>query len=36
MGQFVISRRLKILGWLATAVMALAVVAMIVTWGSKQ
>jgi NRAMP (natural resistance-associated macrophage protein)-like metal ion transporter len=33
MGRFVITRRLKILGWLATAVMAVAVVAMIATWG---
>ena len=30
MGQFVISRRLKLLGWLATAVMAAAVAAMFV------
>jgi Mn2+/Fe2+ NRAMP family transporter len=34
MGQFVISRRLTILGWLATAVMALVVLAMIATWGN--
>ena len=33
MGQFVVSRRLKILGWLATGVMLLAVLAMFVTWG---
>ncbi len=33
MGQFVISRRLKLLGWLATGVMAIVVLAMIVTWG---
>ncbi len=32
MGQFVISPRLRIIGWLATAVMALAVLAMAVTW----
>jgi Mn2+/Fe2+ NRAMP family transporter len=32
MGSFVITRRLKILGWLATAVMMLAVVAMLATW----
>jgi NRAMP (natural resistance-associated macrophage protein)-like metal ion transporter len=32
MGQFVIKRRLKYLGWLATAVMAFAVLAMAVTW----
>jgi Mn2+/Fe2+ NRAMP family transporter len=30
MGQFVVTRRLKLLGWSATAVMALAVVAMLV------
>jgi NRAMP (natural resistance-associated macrophage protein)-like metal ion transporter len=32
MGQFVISLRHRIIGWLATAVMALAVLAMAVTW----
>jgi NRAMP (natural resistance-associated macrophage protein)-like metal ion transporter len=32
MGQFVITPRLRITGWLATAVMALAVLAMAVTW----
>ncbi|MCE9551400.1 MAG: divalent metal cation transporter [Betaproteobacteria bacterium] len=32
MGQFVITARLRIIGWLATAVMALAVLAMAVTW----
>ncbi len=32
MGQFVITRRLKILGWLATLMMALAVCAMFVTF----
>ncbi len=32
MGPFVITRRLRILGWLATFVMLLAVVAMFVTW----
>ncbi|GGC68547.1 iron transporter [Undibacterium terreum] len=31
MGQFVISTRLRILGWLATALMALAVIAMLFT-----
>jgi NRAMP (natural resistance-associated macrophage protein)-like metal ion transporter len=31
MGQFVIGRRLRVLGWLATAVMAMAVVAMVLT-----
>ena len=34
MGPFVITRRLKILGWLATAAMAVAVLAMLVTWGN--
>ncbi|HUX90763.1 MAG TPA: Nramp family divalent metal transporter [Gallionellaceae bacterium] len=33
MGPFVITRRLKILGWLATAIMAIVVFAMFVTWG---
>ncbi|MEO7729207.1 MAG: divalent metal cation transporter, partial [Burkholderiales bacterium] len=33
MGQFVVSRTLKRLGWLATGVMLLAVLAMFVTWG---
>jgi len=32
MGPFVITRRLRLLGWLATTVMALVVVAMIATW----
>jgi NRAMP (natural resistance-associated macrophage protein)-like metal ion transporter len=32
MGQFVITPRIQIIGWLATAVMALAVLAMAVTW----
>ncbi len=32
MGKFVITRRLKILGWLATAMMALAVVSMLATF----
>ena len=31
MGQFVIRRRLRHLGWLATATMAVAVIAMFVT-----
>jgi Mn2+/Fe2+ NRAMP family transporter len=31
MGRFVIRRRLRILGWLATGVMALAVAAMLLT-----
>jgi NRAMP (natural resistance-associated macrophage protein)-like metal ion transporter len=34
MGQFVVTRRLRILGWLATAVMALAVLGMVATWGN--
>ena len=34
MGPFVITRRLRILGWLATTVMALVVLAMIATWKS--
>ena len=33
MGQFVVSRRLRILGWLATGVMAVAALAMFATWG---
>jgi len=33
MGEFVISRRLRVLGWLCTGVMALAVVAMFATLG---
>jgi Mn2+/Fe2+ NRAMP family transporter len=32
MGAFVIGSRLRILGWLATTVMALMAVAMIATW----
>jgi len=32
MGSFVVTRRLKALGWLATGTMAAAVVAMIATW----
>jgi hypothetical protein len=31
MGQFTITKKLKILGWLATSMMALAVTAMILT-----
>ena len=34
MGAFVITRRLRVLGWLATTVMALAVFAMIATWNN--
>jgi Mn2+/Fe2+ NRAMP family transporter len=34
MGQFVISAHLRILGWLGTIVMALAVVVMGVTWNT--
>jgi NRAMP (natural resistance-associated macrophage protein)-like metal ion transporter len=33
MGRFVITRRLAILGWLATATMALVVLAIPITWG---
>lgn len=33
MGPFVITRRLKVLGWLATAGMAIVVLAMVATWG---
>jgi NRAMP (natural resistance-associated macrophage protein)-like metal ion transporter len=33
MGRFVISRRLMVLGWIATASMALVVLAMLATWG---
>jgi len=33
MGTFVITRRLTVLGWLATASMALVVLAMFATWG---
>jgi Mn2+/Fe2+ NRAMP family transporter len=32
MGQFTIRRKLQVLGWLATGVMAFAVLAMVVTW----
>ena len=32
MGPFVITRRLKVLGWFATAIMAIMVLAMFVTW----
>jgi Mn2+/Fe2+ NRAMP family transporter len=32
MGPFVITRRLRVLGWLATIVMALSVTAMLMTW----
>jgi NRAMP (natural resistance-associated macrophage protein)-like metal ion transporter len=34
MGPFVIKRRLRVLGWLATATMAAVVLAMGVTWGA--
>jgi Mn2+/Fe2+ NRAMP family transporter len=34
MGAFVIARRLRFLGWLATAMMALVVLAMFATWKS--
>jgi NRAMP (natural resistance-associated macrophage protein)-like metal ion transporter len=33
MGPFVITRRLTVLGWLATATMAIVVLAMLATWG---
>jgi len=33
MGPFVITRRLTVLGWLATAIMAVVVLAMFATWG---
>lgn len=33
MGPFVITRRLTVLGWLATAGMAIVVLAMLATWG---
>ena len=33
MGPFVVKRRLKVLGWLATGAMIAAVVAMFATWG---
>ncbi len=33
MGPFAITRRLTVLGWLATAAMALVVLAMLATWG---
>ncbi|MBV8635116.1 MAG: divalent metal cation transporter, partial [Burkholderiaceae bacterium] len=36
MGQFVIGRLLKTLGWLATAMMALAAIFMLATMGSSQ
>jgi Mn2+/Fe2+ NRAMP family transporter len=34
MGPFTLSTPLRVMGWLATAVMALAAVAMFATWGS--
>jgi Mn2+/Fe2+ NRAMP family transporter len=33
MGKFSISLRLKVVGWLATVVMAAAAVVMFATWG---
>ena len=33
MGPFTVKRRLKVMGWLATIVMAAAVLAMLATWG---
>ena len=32
MGQFVVSTRLKVMGWITAAVMALSVVGMLMTW----
>jgi Mn2+/Fe2+ NRAMP family transporter len=34
MGQFVLTRGLKLMGWLATIAMAAAAVGMFATWGS--
>jgi hypothetical protein len=34
MGEFVLGRVLKSMGWLATAAMALAAFGMFATWGS--
>jgi Mn2+/Fe2+ NRAMP family transporter len=34
MGEFVLTKALTILGWLATAVMAAAAIGMFATWGS--
>ncbi|MBA3776759.1 MAG: divalent metal cation transporter, partial [Betaproteobacteria bacterium] len=34
MGPFVVKRSLLVLGWLATGVMALAVIAMVLTWSN--
>jgi len=34
MGDFVMSTRLKLMGWLATAVMGLAAIGMFATWGA--
>ena len=33
MGPFIVKRQLKVLGWLATTAMAVAVIAMFATWG---
>ena len=33
MGQFTLPRPLQVMGWVCTAVMAAAVVAMFATWG---
>jgi len=32
MGRFVVTTQLKVLGWIATAVMAVSVLAMFLTW----
>jgi Mn2+/Fe2+ NRAMP family transporter len=34
MGNFVVSGRLRVVGWAATAVMAIAVIVMLATWGA--
>jgi hypothetical protein len=34
MGQFVLKRPLKIMGWLATVAMAAASIGMFATWGA--
>jgi Mn2+/Fe2+ NRAMP family transporter len=34
MGEFVMTKTLALLGWLATAVMAAAAIGMFATWGS--
>ena len=34
MGEFVLTKTLMVLGWLATALMAAAAIGMFATWGS--